>query len=417
MAKILITTFGTRGDIQPFIALGKGLKTAGYEVSICTSKGYQSFVEEHGLNYAYMDNELLLLSQAALGDIGGISETLGIVRKMMPAIRQSMDDEWNAAHSFQPDLIVYHPKCMGSYHVAEKLNIPAIMSIPLPFYTPTKAFPVPFMAGVHLGEWFNHFSYRLMGLSSGMYGATVNDFRKKTLAMSPIGRFADVLRRSDGSPVPVLYPYSPSLLPVPRDFPTHVHVTGYWFLEQTTTWQPEPALVRFLADGASPVYVGFGSIGAKNAEKRTCIVLEALEKSGRRGVLVSGWGGLKASDLPQNVILAESTPHDWLLPQVGAVVHHGGAGTTAAALHAGKPNIICPFMADQPFWGNLIYQQGLGTKPIPQSKLTVDRLADAIRTCIDDQRMQDQADEMGKKIRAEDGIGCALEVIHSVINQ
>jgi sterol 3beta-glucosyltransferase len=414
MTKILINTFGTRGDIQPFIALGKGLKTAGFEVAVCTSEGYKAFVEEHGLHYVYMDNELLRLSQAALGESSGL---LSIIRQMVSAIRRSMDDEWKAALTFQPDLIVYHPKCLGSYHVAERLHIPAIMSLPLPFYTPTREFPVPFMSGIQLGGWFNHFSYRLMGLSSGMYGGTINDFRRKTLGMSPIGRFADALLRSDGKPVPVLYPYSPSLLPVPKDFPAHVHVTGYWFLDQTTTWQPAPELVRFLEAGTPPIYIGFGSIGARNAEKRTRIVLEALENSGQRGLLVSGWGGLKASSLPQNVLMAESLPHDWLFPQVAAVVHHGGAGTTAAGLRAGKPSVICPFMADQPFWGKLIYQQGVGPEPIPQSKLNADRLADAVHTAVNDQEMQHRAAEMGEKIRGEDGVARAVEIIGEVVHE
>jgi sterol 3beta-glucosyltransferase len=414
LTKILINTFGTRGDIQPFIALGKGLKTAGFEVAVCTSEGYKTFVEEQGLHYAHMDNELLRLSQAALSESSGL---LSIMRQMVPAMRRSMDDEWNAALTFQPDLIIYHPKCLGSYHVAEKLHIPAIMSLPLPFYTPTREFPVPFMSGIQLGGWFNQFSYRLMGLSSGMFGGTINDFRAKTLGMSPIGRFADGLLRSDGKPVPVLYPYSPSLLPVPKDFPAHVHVTGCWFLDQTTTWQPEPELVRFLAAGTAPVYIGFGSIGARNAEKRTRIVLEALEKSGQRGLLVSGWGGLKASDLPQNVLMAESIPHDGLFPQVAAVVHHGGAGTTAAGLRAGKPTVICPFMADQPFWGRLVYQQGLGPEPIPQSKLNADRLADAIHKAVNDQTIQHRAAEMGEKIRAEDGVARAVEIIGEVVHE
>jgi sterol 3beta-glucosyltransferase len=417
MTKILINTFGTRGDIQPFIALGKGLKAAGYEVGVCTSEGYQSFVEAHQLQYVFMDNELLRLSQAVLGETDGIGGALKIVRKMNAAMRRSMDDEWNAARTFNPDLIIYHPKCLGSYHIAEKLHIPAIMSIPLPFYTPTRAFPVPFMANVQLGEWFNQFSYRLMGLSSGMFGGTINDFRAKTLGMSPIGRFADVLRRSDGKPVPILYPYSPSLLPVPKDFPPHVHVTGYWFLDQTTTWQPEPELVRFLDAGTPPVYIGFGSVGARNAEKRTQIILEALEKSGQRGLFVSGWGGLKAADLPQTVYMAESIPHDWLFPQVAAVVHHGGAGTTAAGLRAGKPTIICPFMADQPFWGKLVYQRGVGPQPIPQNWLTTDKLATAITTAVEDQTMKRRAAELGEQIRAEDGIARAVEIIGEVINQ
>lgn len=417
MTKILISTFGTRGDIQPFIALGKGLKAAGYEVGVCTSEGYRSFVEEHQLQYVFMDNELLRLSQAVLGDTYGIGGTLNIVRKMNAAMRRSMDDEWNAALNFQPDLIIYHPKCLGSYHVAEKLHIPAIMSIPLPLYTPTSEFPASFMSGIRLGKWFNRFSYRLIGLSSSMFAGTINDFRAKTLGMSPIKRFADVLLRSNGKPVPILYPYSPFLLPVPKDFPDHVHVTGYWFLDQTTTWQPEPELTNFLESGTQPVYIGFGSIGARNAEKRTQIILEALEKSGQRGLFVSGWGGLKASNLPQTVYMAESIPHDWLFPKVAAVVHHGGAGTTAAGLRAGKPTIICPFMADQPFWGKLVHQRGIGPEPISQYRLTSDKLATAITTVVVDQTMKHRAAELGEQIRAEDGVGRAVEVITAVIHE
>jgi sterol 3beta-glucosyltransferase len=157
---ILITTFGTRGDIQPFIALGKGLKAAGYNVALCTSEGYQSYVEDYGLQYVFMSNDLLQLTQDALSKVNGIGDGLSIAKQMMPAMRHSMDDEWNAARTFQPDLILFHPKCLGSYHIAEKLGIPAVMSLPLPFYTPTREFPNPFLSGVRLGGGFNRLSYR-----------------------------------------------------------------------------------------------------------------------------------------------------------------------------------------------------------------------------------------------------------------
>jgi sterol 3beta-glucosyltransferase len=336
---------------------------------------------------------------------------------MKPAIRISMDDEWHAALAFQPDLIIYHPKCLGSYHVAEKLQIPAMLSLPLPFYTPTRAFPVPFMANIELGQWFNRFSYQLMGLSSGMYGGTINDFRAKTLNLPPIGSFSDLLHRADGSPVPVLYPYSRHILPVPEDFPPHVHVTGYWFLDHATGWQPEPELVRFLEAGPPPVYIGFGSVGARKAEKRTKTIMAALEKSGQRGLLASGWGGLKTSALPEDVFMLETAPHDWLFPQVAAVVHHGGAGTTAAGLRAGKPSIICPFFGDQPFWGKLIYRQGIGPQPIPQGGLTADRLAEAITISLQDDGIKRRAAEIGEKIRAEDGVGRAVEIIGATVQE
>jgi sterol 3beta-glucosyltransferase len=413
--KILITTFGTRGDIQPFVALSIGLKHAGHEVAICTSEGYKSFVEEYQLGYVFMSNELLQLSQDSLDGAGGIAGTFKTVRKIPLAVRNMMDDEWKAALTFKPDLIIYHPKCLGSLHVAEKLNIPAIASLPLPLFTPTREFPVPFMSGIRLGKWFNLPSYKIMGLSSGMYTKATNDFRAKELDMPPLKRFPDLSVRSDGSPVPILYPYSPHVLPVPDDFPPHVHVTGYWFLDRFDGWLPSPELVRFLEAGTPPVYIGFGSMGGLGGHERTKVVLNALKQTGQRGLIASGWGGLKASEAPDNVFMLDAVPHDWLFPQVAAVVHHGGAGTTAAGLRAGKPSVICPFLGDQPFWGGIVQQLGVGPKPIPQTRLSADRLAEAIRVAVQDVEMHNRAEELGKQIRAEDGVARAVEIINTII--
>ena len=412
--RILITTFGTRGDIQPFIALGIGLKDAGHAVAICTSEGYRSFVEEHQLDYVFMSNELLQLSQDGLDGTGGVVGTFKTIQKIPPAVRNMMDDEWNAAVAFKPDLIIYHPKCLGSLHVAEKLNIPAIASLPLPFYTPTRAFPVPFMSGIRLGPWFNLLSYKIMGLSSGMYTKATNDFRAKVLRLPPLRRFPDLFVRADGSPVPILYPYSPHVLPVPDDFPSHAHVTGYWFLSQAAGWQPDPELESFLGSGPPPVYVGFGSMGGIGGQKRARIVIDALKKSGQRGLLATGWGGIKTSDSSDDLYVVDAVPHDWLFPRVSTVVHHGGAGTTAAGLRAGKPTIVCPFLGDQPFWGRIVEQVGVGPKPIPQTQLTADRLAEAIHIATRDTDMQQRAEELGRKIREEDGVACAVEIINAM---
>jgi sterol 3beta-glucosyltransferase len=409
--KILFTSYGTRGDIQPFIALGKGLKAAGHEVSICTSEGFRAFIEGHDLHYSYMDNTVLELSQAVLGNVSAF-ETMRIVGRIAKAMRHSFDDEWQATQSFQPDLMI-HPKYIASHHIAEKLNIRNIISIPLPFYTATDAFPVPFFAG--LSKRFNRFSYLMNPLSGLGYASSINDFRVKTLKLAKINPFNNLLKRADGSLIPILYPYSPSLLPVPEDFPPHVHVTGYWFLEPQADWQPAPELAHFLENESPPVYIGFGSMGAKGAEKRARIILEALRKSGQRGLLARGWGGLQAEDLPSNMLMLDEVPHDWLFPRVAAVVHHGGAGTTAAGLRAGKPTITCPFLGDQPFWGKLVYERGLGPKPIPQGKLTVERLADAIQVAVRDEHIIQQAASMGEKIRAEDGITCALDIISTIM--
>jgi sterol 3beta-glucosyltransferase len=411
---ILISTFGTQGDIQPFIALGIGLRTAGHTVTVCTSAEYQSLVEIHGLQYAFMDNTLLDLSRAILE---GRGTTRAVMRQMAPAMERTIDDEWRAAQVIGPDAIVYHPKMLGSYHIAEKLGIPLIMAIPLPCYTPTRAFPHPFLANVKLGGWFNRLSYHLIGLSSAMFTGMTNRFRIRTLGLPPQGRFANLLVRSDDTPVPILYPYSPALLPVPADFPPHVHVTGTWFLERSGAWRPNPELERFLEAGPAPVYVGFGSMSGKQAAKRAQIVIEALAEGGVRGLLARGWGGLAAIEVPETVQLIDAAPHDWLFPRMAALVHHGGAGTTAAGLRAGKPTVICPFLGDQLFWGRIVHAREVGPEPIPQRRLTAAQLAAALDTVLHDTGMQQRAAALGAQIRAEDGVANAVTIIERVVHQ
>jgi sterol 3beta-glucosyltransferase len=411
MKRIFFTSYGTRGDIQPFVALGKALKAAGYEVSFCTSAGFRSFIEENGLHYSKMSNEVLELSQAVLGDVSPF-ETMQIAGKIAKAMRRSFDEEWKAAQDFQPDLVI-HPKYIASHHIAEKLGIPTIISLPLPFYTPTKAFPVPFFAA--FPKFMNRLSYFINTMSALGYAGSINDFRTKTLGLPKMSAFNDMLKDPSGKFIPILYPYSSHLLPVPAEFPPHVHVTGYWFLERNNNWQPSPELLQFLEDGKPPIYIGFGSMGARGAEKRAKVVLEALQQTGERGLLAKGWGGLKTSDLPKDIFVLDEAPHDWLFPRVAATVHHGGAGTTAASLRAEKPLVIVPFLGDQPFWGKLVYEAGLGAKPIPQNQLTVDALADAIRMVTEDKVLVQKAANFGEKIRAEDGLGNAVKIVKAVL--
>jgi sterol 3beta-glucosyltransferase len=170
-------------------------------------------------------------------------------------------------------------------------------------------------------------------------------------------------------------------------------------------------LVEFLVAGSPPVYVGFGSMAGRNPEKVTQIVFESLARSGQRGVIATGWGGLAVSDLPDNLFKIESIPHDWLFPQMVAVVHHGGAGTTAAGLRAGKPTVICPFFGDQPFWGRRVFELGVGPEPIPHKKLSVEKLANAIQVAVSDDDIRKRAAGLGEKIRAENGIARAVDFI------
>jgi UDP:flavonoid glycosyltransferase YjiC (YdhE family) len=152
----------------------------------------------------------------------------------------------------------------------------------------------------------------------------------------------------------------------------------------------------------------------KKPQEIARLVLDALANTHQRGIILSGWGGMRADDLPDTVFRLESAPFSWLFPRMAAVVHHGGAGTTAAGLRAGVPSIMTPVFADQPFWGRRVAQLGVGPPPIPLRKLTVDLLAQAIETALSDTAMRQRAAELGAKIQAEDGIGNAISILEKI---
>ncbi|MGQ9552632.1 MAG: glycosyltransferase [Anaerolineae bacterium] len=212
----------------------------------------------------------------------------------------------------------------------------------------------------------------------------------------------------------ILYGFSPSVIPPPSDWGSDIHVTGYWFLDAADDWAPPPALIEFLEAGPPPVYVGFGSMSNRKPEETADLVLAALARAQQRGVVLSGWSGLQKADLPNSVVMVDSIPFSWLFPRVAAVVHHGGAGTTAAGLRAGVPAVVIPFFADQPFWGQRLVALGVGPAPIPRKKLTVERLAQAIEKAVTDQAMRQRAVALGARIRAEDGVAGAVAVVQSV---
>jgi sterol 3beta-glucosyltransferase len=194
-------------------------------------------------------------------------------------------------------------------------------------------------------------------------------------------------------------------------------VTGYWFLNQTDGWQPTPELEAFLKAGPPPVYVGFGSMAGRNPRRLANIVINALRVSGMRGIIATGWGGLQTERLPPTLQQIDQAPHAWLFPRMAAVVHHGGAGTTAAALQAGRPSVIVPFFGDQPFWGQRVHMLGGGSRPIAQKKLTVEKLAAAIKNMVSDPLVQKKAENLGEKIRHENGIRNAVEIIEKIMNK
>jgi sterol 3beta-glucosyltransferase len=407
---ILILTVGTRGDVQPYVALGRGLQAAGHGVVVVTLAQFGDYVTSHGLEFAALPAEFLEILQTGAGKaaVAGKGNALKLMKMVRPMQRRLLDAAWDAARSRPVDAVVYHPKGLGGYSLAEKLGAAAVLALPAPLYSPTRAFPSLLLPATDLGGALNHASHRLtIWLAGVVTRGVVNRWRQEVLELPPV---TDELTLR-GQPVLRLYPYSPAVLPTPADWDASSVATGYWFLPRDATWQPDPALVEFLAGGPPPVYVGFGSMPSEDAAAKTQVVLDALAQAGQRGVVATGWGGLTLANAPRDIYVLEAAPHDWLFPQMAAVVHHGGAGTTAAGLAAGAPTIICPFFGDQPFWGRRVAALGVGPAPIPQRKLTAERLAAALRTVAGDAAMRTRAQTLGEAIRSEDGVGRAVQLL------
>lgn len=421
---ILILTYGSRGDVQPYVALGNGLKKAGHQVTLGTSVRFQGFVESHGLNYAYMNDDLLSIIDSDGGkDLleKGINlyemakRGLKIAKQVKPAQRALLQESWDAAKKTKPDFIVYHPKTTGAPHIAEKLGIGCALVTPLPMMVPTGEFRFPIFPNSLFGGWYNRATYHMTQfMINKVWKNYIKDFRQD-LDLPPIKKF-NFLKTAEGSDIPILHVHSEAVVPRPDDWPDYAHITGYCFLDEGENWTQPQDLLDFLNAGPPPVYIGFGSMAGRDPERLAKIVIGALQKAGLRGVIATGWGGLKAEDLPETVFKIDQAPHDFLFPKMAAVVHHGGAGTTGASLRAGKPSIIVPFFADQPFWGQRVHEMGAGPKPLSQKKFSAESLAAAMQEATGNQAMIDIAAEIGWKINREDGVKNAVSLIENQLN-
>jgi UDP:flavonoid glycosyltransferase YjiC (YdhE family) len=292
--------------------------------------------------------------------------------------------------------------------ISRKLGIPVVQAYNVPL-TPTSAFPGALFPGLDFGGLSRQLGHRLTRQALWMTArAAANDACVEVLGAKPArpfpGNHAGLL------PGPVLYGFSEAFLPRPADWPSSVGVTGFWFVEEPSHFTPPAELVRFLERGP-PVCVGFGSMGTEKPQEVSAMVLAAAKAAEVRLVLLSGWAGLEPGMLSENVIALPSVPHAWLYPRCSAVVHHGGAGTTAAAVRAGVPATVVPFHGDQAFWASRVRRLGLGPEPIPRGQLSADRLAAAMRRCTSEVELRTRAAEIGRRVREEPGARRAAQEI------
>nr|XP_016475983.1 PREDICTED: sterol 3-beta-glucosyltransferase UGT80B1-like [Nicotiana tabacum]XP_016475984.1 PREDICTED: sterol 3-beta-glucosyltransferase UGT80B1-like [Nicotiana tabacum] len=414
--KIAVLVVGTRGDVQPFLAMAKRLQVFGHCVRLATHSNFRDFVKSAGVEFYPLGGDPRILAGYMARNKGLIPSAPGeisVQRKQIKAIIESLlpactEPDTETGEPFRAQAIIANPPAYGHAHVAEALGVPLHIFFTMP-WTPTYEFPHP-LARVPqaAGYWLSYIVVDLLiwwGIRS-----YINEFRKKKLNLPPIAYFSTY--HGSISHLPTGYIWSPHVVPKPKDWGPLVDVVGYCFLNLGSNYQPPEEFIKWIQNGSKPVYIGFGSMPLEDSPKTTDIILEALKNTGQRGIIDRGWGDLGTfQEIPENVFLLAECPHDWLFPQCSAVVHHGGAGTTATGLRAGCPTTIVPFFGDQFFWGERIYQKGLGPAPIPISQLSVEGLSDAITFMLQPD-VKSRAMELAILLENEDGVAGAVDAFH-----
>lgn len=413
---ITILAMGSRGDVQPYVALGVALKKAGARVRIATLETFSSLVTSYGLECYAIEGDLAGVMKSSVADNARKADNplkLLLSFNELKQVAMALQAGLFAACQ-DADLVIYHPGMALGYFAAQERGIPSVLGLPFPM-TPTRAYPsLIFYDGPRLGGAYNLLTYKILQqIFWTASSSNLRDFWKREFGKLPV-QFGSPFARQTSATHPTVVSCSPHVFAQANDFPAHVHHTGFWFLDEEPGWTPPAALTDFLQRGPAPVYVGFGSIGdPKQAAPLARTVAEALRRTGQRGILATGWQGSSDEALPENIFRLESAPHSWLFPRMAAVVHHGGAGTTAAGLRAGVPTVVIPHGLDQPAWARRVRELGVGTS-LPHRNLSAERLAGAIESVLKSE-IRDAAKVLGEKIQAENGAEQAAKIIIGVI--
>jgi len=408
---IVIFTIGTQGDVRPCVALGQGLRRAGYPVRIATSENFAELVRHAGLEFYPLtaDFHAMLESDRSIADKGlNLREMVRIFRERYATWAANWVQEGLAASEGAGLLIGVSNSIMLAKALSEALGIPfAIARLqpltlskilpPIMLIHSRKKVPGALSLGAH---------YLMFKLLWSVMRPAINDIVRPQLGLPLYPWYGPYFR--DLHAAKVINGFSQYVLPRPADWPESSQVTGYWFFDQPQ-WSPPESLRNFLEAGSKPIYIGFGSMVSSNAKAFTQTVLDAVKMSGQRAVLATGWGALDGYEGQQDkqIFFLRHAPHDSLFPLVSAAVHHGGAGTTAAAVRAGIPSVIVPFFGDQPFWANCLNLLDIAPPALKRKNLTAGALASAI-TATQHPAMIKAAAELGRAVRAEDGIGEAV---------
>ncbi|KAJ5520951.1 UDP-glucuronosyl/UDP-glucosyltransferase [Penicillium fimorum] len=419
---IVIQIVGSRGDVQPFIALGNALQKHGHRVRIATHGVFADFVHEAGLEFysiggdpaelmAFMVKNPGLIPQMKTLREGEVQRKQAMVATMLDGCwRSCIEDDLITKEPFVAYAIIANPPSFAHVHCAQALSIPVHLMFTMP-WSSTKAFPHP-LANLHSSSMdprtANWVSYGVVEwLTWQGLGDVINRWRI-SIDLEPIPA-TEGPSLAEALKVPYTYCWSPTLVPKPQDWPAHIDVCGFFFRDPPS-YSPPLELKEFLQEGPPPVYIGFGSIVVDNPQQLIDTIVLAVVMAGVRAIISKGWSGLVGNPNP-NIYYIDDCPHEWLFQHVSAVVHHGGAGTTACGLKNGRPTAIVPFFGDQPFWGNMIARAGAGPRPIPFASLNFERLTTAIQFCLTPEATE-AARKVAFKMQTESGVAAAVESFH-----
>jgi sterol 3beta-glucosyltransferase len=411
--RITLLTYGSRGDVEPFVALGVGLRNAGHAVRLAGPAPFAPLVQSHGLEFAPIEGNPEELARA-FADRVGLSwprMVAQMIQHVLPLAEAAFRSVEKA--TLDADLIVHSFLMTDAGHtLALARGVPDASAQFFPIFLPTSSFPAVALPDLPLGGVYRRATHALNTAIFRFGGRLL--YRRVRASAPDLPRLAAWPfsgRRGDAPPI--LLAYSPQILPRPADWPSHAHVTGYWQLPPPAGWQPPPALVRFLESGPPPVYFGSGSMRTENLRALLRMVVAAIRACGLRAILGAPPEALDGGAGDAAVFAVDGIPHAWLFPRMRYILHHGGAGTTGAAAAAGVPSTATPFSADQAFWARQIHRLGVGPAAPPARRLTRDRLEAILHDVLANPSYQRCAHDLGEELRREDGVTSALRVIHA----
>ncbi|MEU6533770.1 glycosyltransferase [Streptomyces sp. NPDC046928] len=397
--RILIAAAGSRGDVAPYTGLGAGLREAGHEVAVAATGPFAALVREAGLDFRELPGR-----PAHAGGADGNRALMRTAAAFVAELGQGFADVVDPGTDL---LLLSATTAPLGLHLAEALGIPAIGTSLQPT-APTGDFPPPVLGTRSLGRTGNRLAGRFaLRMTDRVYADAVAALRRR-LGLPPLTP-AGMRDRQEKADWRVLHGFSTALVPRPSDWRDGLDVTGTWWPYVAPDRRLPAEVEDFLAAGPRPVFVGFGSMAGGKGERLGALVGGALRRAGLRGVVQAGSADLTVDG--DDVLSVGDLPHALLFPRMAAVVHHAGAGTTAAALRAGAPSVPVPVTADQPFWAARLATIGAATEPIPFAGLTEERLADALGRAVRQQSYTRAASVAARHMATEDGVGAVLKAL------